>query len=228
MPPARCTRSSPTARGRARTRDRRETLERTAAARQAAGVANLALPARARCRAHGRARHLESHRQGAVRASTQSASARCIHWEHGAAWDAGRDVERRAYLRPRAARDRQLDGGRARAAAALGLSRRACTYAATRCGRACVPLEPDGARRFPRGRDQARCRRAVVSRERAGDRRCMPSHSCAGCVRRSTSSCTSRVPGPSLRACVARWPTLGTRGARDVSRRRRRHGRVLR
>jgi glycosyltransferase involved in cell wall biosynthesis len=24
---------------------------------------------------------------------------RCIHWEHGAAWDAGRDVERRAYLR---------------------------------------------------------------------------------------------------------------------------------
>jgi glycosyltransferase involved in cell wall biosynthesis len=23
---------------------------------------------------------------------------RCIHWEHGAAWDAGRDVERRAYL----------------------------------------------------------------------------------------------------------------------------------
>jgi glycosyltransferase involved in cell wall biosynthesis len=24
---------------------------------------------------------------------------RCIHWEHGAAWDAGRDAERRAYLR---------------------------------------------------------------------------------------------------------------------------------
>jgi glycosyltransferase involved in cell wall biosynthesis len=23
---------------------------------------------------------------------------RCIHWEHGAAWDAGRDAERRAYL----------------------------------------------------------------------------------------------------------------------------------
>ncbi len=76
---------------------------------------------------------------------------RCIHWEHGAAWDAGREVERRDYLKrvPLAIANSTASARVLQAAA--GTTAATCASAATRCGRASRPPR-SSAKRFPHGR----------------------------------------------------------------------------
>ena len=88
-----------------------------------AGAAHVALPPRARCRAHRRARDLESHAPRRSSRSTRSASGAAFT---GSTAPRGTPGAKRsgALSRTRAARDRELDGGRTGAAAPLGLPRR--------------------------------------------------------------------------------------------------------
>ena len=78
--------------------DAKRALSACGCLRSTAGVAHVALPPRARGGRHRRARDLESHGQERSSRVDAVGERRCIHWEHGAAWDAGREAERRDYL----------------------------------------------------------------------------------------------------------------------------------
>ena len=113
--------------------------------RCARGIAAARSPQR-----HRRARDLESHRQGAVRARR---GRRATLHSLGARRRVGRGARSRAarVSRARAARDRELDRGRARAARSCGTTAATCASAATRCGRA-LRLPRRCASGIPRGR----------------------------------------------------------------------------
>ena len=109
--------------------------------RRVRSAARVALPPRA-CRGrHRRARDLESHSQERSSRSTRSASdAASI----GSTVPRGTPGAKRAarISRARAARDRELDCGRARACVSAGTTAATCASAATRCGRASTPSAP--------------------------------------------------------------------------------------
>ena len=139
MPPATCIRSSRT-RLAARSRTLIEPSGGSAAATGAADrAAHLALPPRARGGRHRRARDLEPHREDALcrRRDRRTASAFTGSTAPPGTRDATPSVA--SIFATRAARDRELDGGRARAASSSGVTAVTCACAATRYDRACCP-----------------------------------------------------------------------------------------
>ncbi len=118
---------------------------------------------------------------------------RCIHWEHGAAWDAGREARAAQVLSPRAARDRELARVGARARAALGLSRRAARLPQRAAAEPRAELAR--AQAFPARPHPARRRGAALSGQRRRARAARRAAARRG--RGSTSSSGSRAPGRS-------------------------------
>ena len=157
----RCIRSSPTrvAGELAHTIDAKRRFGLRAAG-ASGGVADVALPPRARRGRHRRARDLESHGEGAVRARRDRRAA--LH-PLGARRRVGCRARRRAarVSRARAARDRELDGGGARAAALVGLRGdvRVCRNALRPSVAAC---RADGASDFRTGASSSAPPRACI------------------------------------------------------------------
>jgi hypothetical protein len=145
---------------------------------------------------------------------------RCIHWEHGAAWDAGRETERREYL----ARVPLAIANSNAAARVLKLlwdyrgDVRVCRNALRRAS--CRPGAGPQAPPEP-ARDRFGAPRACIRPKR----RALVLHAVAKLRRSPTSSSTSRARGVSSRVSN-RCRALGLAQG-DVSRRGQRHARVL-
>ena len=179
MPPAPCIRSSRTASpARSRTRFDAKRLHRPAAAGASRARCERGIAAASFARAGTDVLVIWNRTgEGAVRVDAIGAR-RCIHWEHGAAWDAGRDAERRDYL----ARVPLAIANSTAAARVLQLlwgyrgDVRVCRNALRPSLLPAAPM----AQAFPRGAHQARRGGAPVSRQRARDRAACRRACCAG------------------------------------------------